>query len=342
MTQSQIYSLCRQLSERISDLLRAFEINYNELDNRFVFSCPVHGGDNPNGACVFKDGSKAKGNWVCWTHSCQEKHGALILGFIKGVLEKKSGKRVPFGEAVEFALKFLNKEAVEIPNEPQTYSIHRLNQMYELVGNKEKRAVQPISRETVLSELKIPSEYFLSRGYSSEVLKLFDVGDCLKEGKLMHGRAVAPVYDIGYNYVGCSGRTTVPGQTKYKWINSKDFKTNEYLYGLWITKSEIEKKKKIVLVEGQGDVWRMYEAGILNVAGIFGADLSEHQLEELEKLSIFDVVVLTDMDEPGRVAAEKIARKCGRRFNVSMPQVSAKDVGELTVDQIRVELKNLL
>jgi len=342
LTQSQIYSLCRQLSERISDLLKTFEINYSELDNRFVFSCPVHGGDNPNGACIFKDGSKSKGNWVCWTHSCQEKHGALILGFIKGVLEKRSGNKIPFGQAVEFGLKFLNKEAVDIPNDPQTYSIHRLNQLYELVANKEKKIVQPVSRQTVLSELKIPSPYFLGRGYSPEVLTLFDVGECFKDGKLMNGRAVAPVYDSDYNYVGCSGRTTISGQTKYKWINSKDFKTNEYLYGLWITKSEIEKRKKIVLVEGQGDVWRMYDSGIHNVVGIFGADLSDYQLEELEKLSIFDVVILTDMDDAGRTASEKIARKCRRLFNISIPKISAKDVGELTTDQIRLELKELL
>lgn len=329
------------MSEKISDLLRKLEINYTEFDNRFVFPCPVHGGDNQNGACIFKDGSKAKGNWICWTHSCQEKHGALILGFIKGVLEKKSGEKVSFGQAVEFALKFLNKEAVDIPNNKETYSIHRLNQLYELIATKEKNSVPQISRELVLSELEIPSRYFLNRGYSSEVLTLFDVGDCKKKDKLMSGRAVAPVYDSDYNYVGCSGRTTTPGQTKYKWINS-NFKTNEYLYGLWITKKSIEEKRSVVLVEGQGDVWRMYEAGIHNVLGIFGADLSEYQLEELEKLPIFNVIVLTDMDEAGRVAKERIVKKCGRRFNVLTPKISAKDVGELTVNQIRVEFEHLL
>lgn len=342
MSQSQIYSLCNQLSDRISDLLKVFNIDYVELENRFVFSCPVHSGDNPNGACIFKDGTKSKGNWVCWTHSCQVKHGAIILGFIKGLLENRNGKKVYFGEAVEFALKFLDKKAVEIPDDPTIHSIHRMNQINELISPKEKRPVRQISRDLIVSELDIPSPYFLGRGYSEEVLTEFDVGDCFKPNKQMYNRAVAPVYDYDYNYVGCSGRSVLPDVTKFKWVNSENFKTNEYLYGAWISKKYIEKSRTVVLVEGQGDVWRMHEAGIKNVVGIFGADLSEHQLEELEKLPIFNVVVLTDMDEPGRIAANKIKTKCGRRFNISLPEISEKDVGEMTVNQIKEELGYLI
>lgn len=342
MTQSQIYSVCNQLSDKISDLLHKFEIRAVEMDNRFTFACPVHGGDNPNGACIFKDGSKSKGNWVCWTHGCHEKHGALILGFIKGVLEHRSEKKVYFNESLEFALKFLNKEAVDIPDQPLVHSLHRMNQMFEIISGKARRPVPNISRELILSELDIPSKYFLSRGFSNEVLSVFDVGDCRKAGKQMSGRAVAPVYDESYKYVGCSGRIISSEQVKYKWINSEDFKTNEYLYGLWVAKPYVEQKQTVVLVEGQGDVWKLYDAGIRNCVGIFGCDLSDHQLEILEKLPIFNVVILTDMDDPGRVAAEKIARKCGRRFNISSPAISAKDVGELSIDQIKTELRNLL
>lgn len=339
MSQSQIYSVCNQLSDRISDLLQAFNVKYEELDNRFTFCCPVHSGDNPNGACIFKDGTKSRGNWVCWTHGCQEKYGALILGFIKGALEKRHGRTFLFGEAIDFALKFLKKEAIDIPDEPELYTVHRINQLNEIMAPSVKRQVPYVDRSIVLSELNIPSQYFLGRGYSAEILTEFDVGDCYKFGKLMNGRAVAPVYNSDYHYVGCSGRTTAADVKKFKWINSKDFKTNEYLYGLWIAQPYIESSKTVILVEGQGDVWRMHEAGLRNTVGIFGSDLSDFQLEELEKLLIFDVIVLTDMDEAGRKAAASIVKKCGNRFNMIVPKLSNyKDVGEMTVEQIKEEL----
>ncbi|MEN6622496.1 MAG: toprim domain-containing protein, partial [Smithella sp.] len=118
------------------------------------------------------------------------------------------------------------------------------------------------------------------------------------------------------------------------WVNSKGFKTSYNLYGLWIAKHYIEKTNRVYLVEGQGDVWRMNEAGIKNTLGIFGADLSEYQLSLLEKMPILDVVVLTDMDDAGRKAANRIVNKCGRRFNYSIPELPTKDVGEMTIEQI--------
>ena len=76
----------------IPRLLTLFNISYIEFDNRVAFSCPVHGGDNPEGACIFTSGSKTKGNWQCWTHSCEKDHGKNIIAFVQGVLENKKGK----------------------------------------------------------------------------------------------------------------------------------------------------------------------------------------------------------------------------------------------------------
>jgi 5S rRNA maturation endonuclease (ribonuclease M5) len=57
-------------------------------------------------------------------------------------------------------------------------------------------------------------------------------------------------------------------------------------------------------------------------------------------MSILNVIILTDMDEAGRIAAKRIVEKCGRRFNYVIPELPTKDVGEMTIDQIKERLAN--
>jgi DNA primase len=196
-----------------------------------------------------------------------------------------------------------------------------------------------ISRDTVINSLEIPSQYYIKRGFLSETLVVFDVGECYNSHRPMFNRAVVPVYDQDFKYIGCVGRSLDEENKKYKWINSKGFKKSCYLYGICITKSHIQRTSTIVLVEGQGDVWRLYEAGIKNCAGIFGADLSEDQLIVLERLGVMNVVILTDTDEAGQKAAQSIISKGGRRFNYFTPKISKKDVGDMSIQDIETELK---
>jgi DNA primase len=151
----------------------------------------------------------------------------------------------------------------------------------------------------------------------------------------MSGRVVVPVYDEDYNYVGCVGRA-IKEHLKPKWLHSQGFKKN-VLYGLNIAKEEIMNTGSVVLVEGQGDVWRLHEAGIANAVGIFGCSLNEDQLILLEQSGAMNVVILTDYDDAGNGAAEQIVKTCGRRFNYIRPEMieGVKDVGDLTVQQIR-------
>jgi hypothetical protein len=65
-----------------------------------------------------------------------------------------------------------------------------------------------IERRYVTSSLVIPSEYYISRGYSAEILSKYDIGLCNKDGKEMSDRVVAPIYSDDHRYVvGCTGRS---------------------------------------------------------------------------------------------------------------------------------------
>jgi len=310
-----------------------------QFDNRIAFSCPAHGGDNPEGSCIFTEGNKTKGNWVCWTHSCEKDYGRNIIGFVRGVLSHRQGKEATFHSAINYCLSFLNKTLVDIKEEKISETIYNNNKMMEIVTRTPERISLNIPREKIIESLDIPSKYYIDRGFNSETLKVFDVGECYNPDRQMYGRAVAPIYDEDYKYIGCVGRSLDESNKKYKWINSKGFKKSCYLYGLWIAKKFIQQTSTVILVEGQGDVWRLYESGIKNSLGIFGADLSEDQLITLEELGAMNVVILTDNDEAGMKAAKGIIDKGGRRFNYFVPKISSKDIGDMTVEQINTELK---
>tara|TARA_Y100001938_G_scaffold138443_1_gene203970 strand:+ start:4233 stop:5222 length:990 start_codon:yes stop_codon:yes gene_type:complete len=319
--------------DKLPSILAYFDIDYVEYPNRYAFACPVHGGDNPEACCIFTDGMTNKGNWSCWTQHCEEEFANNLFGFVRGCLSQKRDKIVSMNETAAFCSNFLNKSIDDIEysesKKPKLKAI-------EVFNRKLERKPGQISRGDIRNKIQIPAEYYINRGYTKEVLDLFDVGKCFSKNQPMSGRIVVPVYDEDYNYVGCVGRSTQESM-KPKWLHSKGFKKS-VLYGLNIAKNHILETSTAMLVEGQGDVWRMHEAGIKNCVGIFGASINEDQLMLLEQSGALNLVILTDSDEAGNKAYDQIIKICGRRFNYYRPSISKKDVGDMTIEQIKEEL----
>jgi 5S rRNA maturation endonuclease (ribonuclease M5) len=310
-----------------------FDIDYVEYPNRLAFPCPVHGGDNPEACCVFTDGMTQKGNWACWTHHCEEEFANNLFGFVRGCLSERRKKSVSMNEAAAFCSNFLDKKIEDLGTDVD----HQKDTNIVNVFNRKIERNDPIiTREEVRSRIKIPADYYIGRGFSPETLNRFDVGACGEKNQPMSGRVVVPIYDEGYNYIGCVGRATNE-QMKPKWLHSRGFKKS-ILYGLHLAKEEIRKTQAVILVEGQGDVWRMHEAGFQNTVGIFGSSINDDQLMLLESSGALNLVILTDSDEAGNKAFLQIVKKCGRRFNYSRPAISQKDVGDMSVEQIKEEL----
>ena len=333
LKKNQISAICNEMFPRLSSLMVYFDIDYVEYPNRLAFPCPVHGGDNPEGCCVFTDGMTQKGNWACWTHHCEEEFANNLFGFVRGCLSERRNKSISMNEAAAFCSNFLDKKledlSTDVDHQKETNVVNVFNRKIE-------RNEPIITREEVRSRIKIPADYYIGRGFLPETLNRFDVGACGGENQPMSGRIVVPIYDEGYNYIGCVGRATSE-QMKPKWLHSRGFKKS-ILYGLHLAKEEIRKTQTVVLVEGQGDVWRMHEAGFQNTVGIFGSSINDDQLMLLESSGALNLVILTDSDEAGNKAFLQIVKKCGRRFNYSRPEISQKDVGDMSVEQIKEEL----
>jgi 5S rRNA maturation endonuclease (ribonuclease M5) len=236
-------------------------------------------------------------------------------------------------ETYDFCVSVIGKTPDEIPEKNITSAELRL---IDIFLKKSTKSESTLTREQIRSKVQIPAEYYINRGYSQEVLDTFDVGLCTDAGKPMGNRVVVPIYDYDYRYVGCVGRT-IYDNVKPKWLHSKGFK-KEHLYGLNIAKQHITDNRSLFLLEGQGDVWRMHEAGYKNSVSIFGSSLSDEQLIILEEIGVMNLIILTDYDDAGKKAAKQIMKKCGRRFNYLRPILSTKDVGDMPIEQLKQEL----
>lgn len=358
LTQKQISKICEELLGRLPELLTHMDVDFIEYSNRIAFACPVHGGDNPEACCIFTDGNSAKGNWHCWTRHCEEEFTGSLVGLVRGWMERNGCEEYSFPKALQFCCDFLKIDVTKVKE--SNYDKSKVSQVFKIFNEETLTEAPPIiSRESIRKKLDIPSVYYLNnkderKRFSAEALDTFDIGDCRDSNQSMFGRVVVPIYDECCNYSGCVGRTkTEVSKSNPKWRNSKGFSKSANLYGLNIAAEHILGSGTVILVEGQSDVWRLYESGLPMSVGIFGSSLSDKQLIALEKSGAFNVVILTDYDEAGDTAYKDIVNKCGRRFNYIRPDLkdwfkstdlpeSEWDVGSMTIQEIKNQIYPVL
>ena len=342
--------------ERLEIILDYFSIDYKIHKNKITFPCPIHGGDKSNGASVLTNSAYGTGIFKCWTNNCHEEYGKTVLGLIRGVLSVRQNHHYSYNETIDWLEKFLNdglreEVSLEYSTKKQTTQLS-----WTFAKNNNEQPFQ-ITRQTVLCGLSIPSSYFIGRGFQKETLVKYDVGICTNKHKPMYNRVVVPSYDdTGKFMVGCLGRTLKPQcmlcnkfhdlndpcpsnpYDEYKaskWINNAGFNVQEHLYNFWFAQSFIEQSNTVILCEGAGDVWRLEEAGIHNGLGLFGAHFNDGQSHKLERLPIHNLIIATDNDDAGHQVRDTIVNKVGRLYNIRHVIPPVKDIGEMSVEQVR-------
>jgi len=334
----KISVLSEKLSERIIDILDHFNIEYTEQDEWIYCPCPVHGGDKKDGFSIRQsDIFPNQIVWSCWTHHCEKKYINSSIGLIRGILSHVQEKEVGFKEAVSFGFKIMNFSPDDIRVDTSQRDKNSFIRCANSLFKDKKISKRAITREQVVSSLRQPVEYYLSKGFSQATLSFFDVGICDNPKKPMHNRIVVPVYDDDHEHmVGCIGRSLDENASTHKWVNSKGFSTGDFLYNYWNAKDAIKDTSSVVVVEGQGDVWRLHEAGIKNSVGMFGCYLSDYQRIILERSGALNLIILTDSDEAGKDASVRIKTQCERLFNIYTPDIAPhKDVGDMSVSEIQ-------
>lgn len=332
--------LKQQLNNNSSLVFEKLGMNCEVFSDNIYSTCPVHASsDNPR-AFSF---STNKGIWKCWTRDCQNDCGNDIFGLIKGALTAQRGKDVEFAEVLNWSKALLNitDRMITTTVAPQETTVDPFYQIIDILSAKETFANhKPLELDF---EVKCPSQYFLDRGFSLETLKYFEVGDCKDVKSPMNERSVIPIHnDDGSAIIAVIGRTIREYRSPKFLFYPKGFDKRYAFYNYHRAIKRASETSCLFLVEGQGDVWKLFEAGVHNAVGMFGKTITKEQESKLYKLPITHLIVLTDNDQAGREAKLQIKRQFNRMFRLSFPKLVNKDVGDMSVDQIQNTILNNL
>ena len=148
-------------------------------------------------------------------------------------------------------------------------------------------------------------QYFLSKGIDQKTLLELGLISNSKDRYYdkYRNRVIFPIINTRGKVIGFGGRILDDGTPKY--LNSPEssiFLKKNNLYGLNLTRQDINKENYVILVEGYMDVISLYQHGIRNVSASLGTALTENQAAMLKRYT--DNVILSyDADAAGQAAA---------------------------------------
>ena len=151
------------------------------------------------------------------------------------------------------------------------------------------------------------SDYMTAQGTPAELLTELGLSSkSSKDGRLydkFRGRVMFPIINTMGKVIGFGGRTIVGDAAKY--LNSQEsfvFEKKRNLYGLNLTKKEIQDAGYAILVEGYMDVIGLWQGGVRNVCAALGTALTPEQAVLLKRYTKKAVLCL-DSDAAGIKAA---------------------------------------
>lgn len=192
------------------------------------------------------------------------------------------------------------------------------------------------------------SDYMIAQGTPAELLTELGLSKkSAKNDKLydkFRSRVMFPIFNTMGKIVGFGGRTIVDDPAKY--INSDEsfiFEKKRNLYGLNLTKTEIQEQGYAIVVEGYMDVIGLFQGGVRNVCAALGTALTPEQSNLLKRYTKKAVLCL-DSDAPGINAALRgcdVLRAAGLEVRV-MHVDDGKDPDEYIKKHGADEFRSLL
>ena len=171
--------------------------------------------------------------------------------------------------------------------------------------------------------------YLAERGLSPETTQHFGVGLFSGKGS-MAGRIVIPIHNEDGILVAYAGRGLGQAEPKYRFPTR--FRKSLVLFNFH---RAVQHGKRVVIVEGFFDCFKVYQAGVRCVVALMGCSLSCRQTDLLEQ-HFEEAVLLLDGDMAGRAAGATIAAQLVPKLStrvVQVPEGSQPD--QMGPDQIQ-------
>lgn len=293
------------IEANIDRVIECLNLELQDVGSYYKGKCHIHGGDG-YALTIYKNGK-----WFCWSHHCEQEYNGMF-GFVMATL----------GYTEEETIEWVNNNFSGPVPPPIIREPVRLKQ----------DKIRPETRSEVRSKLKIPSQYYLDKNFSRDILDEYDVGVCMNPNAAMYGRTVFPIYNDNWDYLGCTGRTIYPVTEKNPKWKHHNISTGNYFYNLQ-KMLQINKKQSVILVESCGNVLRLAEAGYLSL-GCFGTQLTTQQCIRLEMSNVHTIYLGYDPDEAGEKATKRAMKKL-HSFKVIPIVGMTKDFGDMSVSEIK-------
>ncbi len=272
-------------------------------------NCPFHQEKTPS-FHVFPD----RQSWRCFG-ACAT--GGDVLSFVM------RAENLEFGEALR---QMAQQTGVSLPQRgqsPRNEAAHKINEDARAFFQRTLASAQGASAREYLEQRGLdkqaieafavglsPSDgeslknHLTREGYSPEQLVSAGVlrtGDDGLNHDLFRGRLMFPIRDAHGNLVGFGARSLDGSEPKY--LNSPQgpmFDKSRLLYALDRARTEV-RREGAVIVEGYMDAIAAHQAGFKNVVAQMGTALTEHQVDEIRRLT-GKMTMALDQDAAGQAA----------------------------------------
>jgi DNA primase len=115
------------------------------------------------------------------------------------------------------------------------------------------------------------------------------------------GRVMFPIHNRSGKVIAFGGRTLRTDKKISKYVNSPEtdiYHKSNVLYGLYQSRTAIDKEKFCFLVEGYLDVISLHQAGVENVVASSGTALTAGHIKEIQRITN-DITISFDGDKAG-------------------------------------------
>ena len=355
LTKAKIEGVRKLAHQNMRNIMKRFNFRGFDYGNRLVGCCPVphDEGRTPNDNMQAFSWDFTRQMWQCFSNRCHDTHGSDVFALIRCV------KRIGFKEALQWILDVVEKDIDEV-KELDSAEAQRLEQ----VIRRRSQLVRHKRMEDDLMRHLTPSNYFKARGFSDETIKEFGCwGEWHRPKTYGENRAIVPIYDPMEGYLiafTCRLLDDSLIETwRPKWCHALNFadirkksseRTDEerfhassVLFNLHRAKEHMGESKTVIVVEGPGDVMRMWEAGLKNTVAVLGTGFSKHHRTLLHKVGCRRVVCVLDSDEAGQKARKTMEKMCKDYFEFdSVVFENGKDPGDHNPTQLRLIFKEYL
>jgi len=251
--------------------------------------------------------------------------------------KQNNNKNSIYYEMNETALKFFSYTLLKLPAGKKALNYLKNRGLGEKHIKEFQLGYAPNSWNSLLN-------YLTKKNYTLEQLNLAGL---IKKGSnnyydVYRGRIIFPLINQGGKIVGFSGRTIINEDPKY--INTKDtpiFKKSDYIYNLDKAKTEIRRKKEVMVTEGEFDAITPFIKGIKNIVALKGTAFTTNQAKLLKRYAD-TAYIFFDSDLAGNLAAVRgiqIAQNLGLDVKVARLPQKYKDPDEAAKQSIDIIYK---